>query len=324
MSGPRVWRCDRCGFEMIERHCKVVCPNCGARWDCSDVTIWVGDARQAYSTRRYRTTDYAALARRWAHAPSAVDLQEGADGAWLLLEGNELRGYAALFPVPGLPQMRHLQADVQQSACADGAAQLLGALLENVDSSEVSQITVEVESLQSDAARFFQTHGFTLEHVEWRMRGPLPPQQARQHLPEGYTLRTLPMEQAISHFLRLYDMSFSPAPWYQPYSRAEVASELHDPGDILFAIYGEQPVGFAWLQQQGDSGEVEPIGIAPEHQGRGVGAALFNEALWRLSERGLKRAVVGVWGQNRAAISLYERAGLQRVRQRTYLSLEIP
>ena len=47
MTGLRVWRCDRCGFEMIERHCKVLCPNCGARWDCSDVTIWVGDARRA-------------------------------------------------------------------------------------------------------------------------------------------------------------------------------------------------------------------------------------------------------------------------------------
>lgn len=45
MSEQRVWRCDRCGFEMIERHCKVICPNCGQRWDCSDVTIWVGDAR---------------------------------------------------------------------------------------------------------------------------------------------------------------------------------------------------------------------------------------------------------------------------------------
>ena len=43
MSKKRVWRCDRCGFQMIQRHCKVICPNCGARWDCSDVTIWVGD-----------------------------------------------------------------------------------------------------------------------------------------------------------------------------------------------------------------------------------------------------------------------------------------
>ncbi|MGE5072040.1 MAG: hypothetical protein ACM3MF_01315 [Anaerolineae bacterium] len=36
----RVYLCDRCGFEMIERHCKIVCPNCGARWDCSDISIY--------------------------------------------------------------------------------------------------------------------------------------------------------------------------------------------------------------------------------------------------------------------------------------------
>ena len=32
--------CDRCGFEMVEQHCKIVCPNCGARWDCSDLNIY--------------------------------------------------------------------------------------------------------------------------------------------------------------------------------------------------------------------------------------------------------------------------------------------
>ncbi len=37
----RVYLCDRCGFEMIEENCKVVCPNCGARWDCSDLSIYM-------------------------------------------------------------------------------------------------------------------------------------------------------------------------------------------------------------------------------------------------------------------------------------------
>lgn len=36
----RVYLCDRCGFEMIERSCKVVCPNCGSRYDCSDLNIY--------------------------------------------------------------------------------------------------------------------------------------------------------------------------------------------------------------------------------------------------------------------------------------------
>jgi len=36
----RVILCDRCGFEMVEKNCKVVCKNCGNRFDCSDLNIY--------------------------------------------------------------------------------------------------------------------------------------------------------------------------------------------------------------------------------------------------------------------------------------------
>ncbi len=36
----RVWVCDRCGAEMHEKSCKVSCPNCGNRFDCSDLNIY--------------------------------------------------------------------------------------------------------------------------------------------------------------------------------------------------------------------------------------------------------------------------------------------
>jgi len=37
-SGVREWVhvCERCGHEMEERSCKIVCLNCGYRRDCSD------------------------------------------------------------------------------------------------------------------------------------------------------------------------------------------------------------------------------------------------------------------------------------------------
>jgi predicted RNA-binding Zn-ribbon protein involved in translation (DUF1610 family) len=28
--------CERCGERMEERHCKIICPNCGHLRDCSD------------------------------------------------------------------------------------------------------------------------------------------------------------------------------------------------------------------------------------------------------------------------------------------------
>jgi len=36
----RVFICDRCGFQMVEKNCKVVCKNCGNRFDCSDLNIY--------------------------------------------------------------------------------------------------------------------------------------------------------------------------------------------------------------------------------------------------------------------------------------------
>ncbi len=39
-SGKHVYICDCCGTEMVERSCKVTCPNCGNRFDCSDLNIY--------------------------------------------------------------------------------------------------------------------------------------------------------------------------------------------------------------------------------------------------------------------------------------------
>jgi len=39
-EGKRTYFCDRCGSEMYEKNCKVTCPNCGNRFDCSDLNIY--------------------------------------------------------------------------------------------------------------------------------------------------------------------------------------------------------------------------------------------------------------------------------------------
>jgi hypothetical protein len=33
---PTVHHCERCGAVMQDRHCKIVCPGCGYKRDCSD------------------------------------------------------------------------------------------------------------------------------------------------------------------------------------------------------------------------------------------------------------------------------------------------
>ena len=36
----RIHLCDRCGTPMKEKQCKISCPNCGNRFDCSDLNIY--------------------------------------------------------------------------------------------------------------------------------------------------------------------------------------------------------------------------------------------------------------------------------------------
>jgi len=41
IGNKHVYICDRCGHEMVEKNCKVACPNCGNRFDCSDLNIYL-------------------------------------------------------------------------------------------------------------------------------------------------------------------------------------------------------------------------------------------------------------------------------------------
>jgi hypothetical protein len=36
-----IYLCDRCGCEMHEKNCKIVCSNCGNRFDCSDLNLYL-------------------------------------------------------------------------------------------------------------------------------------------------------------------------------------------------------------------------------------------------------------------------------------------
>ena len=327
MNEPRAWQCDRCGFQMVERHCKVICPNCGARWDCSDVTIWVGDGRPStFTARPYRASDAPTMTRRWPQAPTVAELRDAGVAGWLLLAYEEPQGYAAIFPLPGLPDLFELHGEVWEEACQrGGAALLLDTLLQSLDHRAVRQVTRAVPSLQSAEARFLEQHDFRLGHEEWQMRCRLPAAQSPPTLAPGYRLRSLPRVQALDLFLRLYEESFSPTPWYQPYSRAEAAAELRDRDELLFFFKKDEPIGFAWLRvHHPGEGEIEPMGIVPGHQGQGAGRALLGAALQRLSERSLHQATVGVWRQNEAALSLYTSAGFQRTASRYYLVYDVP
>jgi ribosomal protein S18 acetylase RimI-like enzyme len=137
------------------------------------------------------------------------------------------------------------------------------------------------------------------------------------------TVRTLPRATAVALFCRLYDHSFGPWPWYQPYTPAEVAATLARARDLLFLHLEEEPIGFAWLQQDSQAGIIEPFGVAPAQQGRGYGRYLLIAALHTLAARGVTAVQIGAWEQNQTALRLYRSLGFRPHAALTYLTRNV-
>lgn len=86
-----------------------------------------------------------------------------------------------------------------------------------------------------------------------------------------------------------------------------------DPEGFRMAWEGGSLIGFCWTKIHEDGvGEIYVIGVAPEHQGRGLGRALVLEGLRYLADdRNLARGMLYVDAGNDAALALYENVGFR-------------
>lgn len=255
-----------------------------------------------------------------------ASLQQAGGKAWVVEEKGEVVGYAAVAPLPGLAGIVELEGFIAPAQQRRGiGSRLLAHLIRELEHTGVRQISHCVTALNAPAARFLHRHGFAVEHEEWVMvlpdLGQLPPLS----LPADCRLQTFNRARAIRHFCSLYDKSFRPYRWYQPYSPAEVAATLEDAADILFLTCSGRPVGFVWSHlAEADAGEIEPLGIIRPYQGQGYGRLLLLAGLHRLARRGAKRAAIGLWAENRAALRLYQSLGFRHEYARTYLAYNLP
>jgi ribosomal-protein-alanine N-acetyltransferase len=78
--------------------------------------------------------------------------------------------------------------------------------------------------------------------------------------------------------------------------------------------------GYAGFWYDGDDAEIMTIGVAPEHQRRGIAAALLRALIERATARGARRMLLEVRVDNDPALALYRRFGFARMglRRRYY------
>ena len=66
------------------------------------------------------------------------------------------------------------------------------------------------------------------------------------------------------------------------------------------------------LQERGDLGAIQNVGLLPSCQGKGLGALLVLQALRGFRARGLRRAQLEVTAENERAVQLYQPLGFKR------------
>ncbi len=76
------------------------------------------------------------------------------------------------------------------------------------------------------------------------------------------------------------------------------------------------------IEDVGNFGAIQNIGVTPHHRGRGLGTQLIRQALLGFQSLGLMRAYLEVTAQNELAVQLYERLGFRKTRT-LYKAVEV-
>lgn len=93
-----------------------------------------------------------------------------------------------------------------------------------------------------------------------------------------------------------------------------VRVEQHDLEASLVALDGDRAVGMAGLAVRGARGWVSGFGVVPAWRRRGLGRRLMSALLERARANGLRHLSLDVLAENKAAIRLYEGAGMRVAR----------
>jgi mycothiol synthase len=149
-----------------------------------------------------------------------------------------------------------------------------------------------------------------------QLRRALPLEEALRVRPRRPT-RTFRLGVDEKAWLVLNNAAFFDHPeqgdWDLETLRAREALDWFDPEGFLLADDGDELAAFCWTKVHADEdppiGEIYVIGVSPEHQGRGLGAAMLSAGLEHLGDLGLAGAMLYVDADNEPARALYARFG---------------
>ena len=120
-------------------------------------------------------------------------------------------------------------------------------------------------------------------------------------------------------FFHAYDAAFRDRPGFPGWDElrwraAFTASDAFIPESSMVLMDGPEPVAFAILWAEGETGWITQMGVRPEWRGKGIGEFLLSRAARSFARRGLSHAALEVATNNPHARALYQRFGFEVAR----------
>jgi ribosomal protein S18 acetylase RimI-like enzyme len=178
----------------------------------------------------------------------------------------------------------------------------------------VDQTVLSLESLG------FREFDWSIVRFEKDLDQGLP----RVNIPDGYLIRPLAGREEVDRYVELHRAAFNSNMMTTAWRRRTLEHRLHQPEFDLVAIDTEGKfVGFCigWGGQ--DAGQIEPLGVHPDHQGKGLGRALELTAFQAFQKAGIQKALVDHASTNREAISLSLKMGFKQTHRALRYFIEI-
>jgi mycothiol synthase len=180
---------------------------------------------------------------------------------------------------------------------------------------------LEVREDQTARLALLERLGFVRDdwhtlHMSQALHGALP---AAQPL-EGFTIRPLAGEDEVAGYVALHQAAFGSTNMAVEWRARTLEAPQYIPALDLVAAEADGTLAafcICWLSQRGHDengsniGQIEPIGVRPDFQQRGLGRAILLEGLRRLQAHGATTALIDSDGENDPAHSLYASVGFR-------------
>lgn len=174
------------------------------------------------------------------------------------------------------------------------------------------------EFYENDQARqaMIEAHGFQMEddyghlHLNYDLKRQEVPEPA---LAAGYSIRPLAGQAEVEAYTAVHRAAFQSTSMTADWRARTLKSPQYNADLDLVAVAPDGSVaGFCvgWLDSAGRPyGQIEPLGVHPDYQRKGLGRALLYELLRRFKAHGVRVAIVEPVDTDLDAVSTYKAIG---------------